>query len=85
MGDGTLGDIPLIEVTVVDVADTARRIFGVEGAALVAGRPMPEHDYRLTAKTPTGGEITFARGTTADQVAACWLREGWLPGGEPRG
>jgi hypothetical protein len=46
-------------------------------ADYVAGRPLPEHDWRLEANTPTGGEITFSRGATAEDVAAYWRREGW--------
>jgi hypothetical protein len=79
--DGARGDAPLVAVTVVDVAETARRLFGGKGPAeFIAGRPLPEHDYRLKAKTPTGGEVSFHRGATADHVAEYWRREGWLPG-----
>lgn len=70
-------DVPLIQITVIDQADSARQLFG-DKAEYVVGRPLPEHDYRLTAKTPTGGEITFHRGATAHDVAAYWQREGWL-------
>lgn len=82
--DGARGDAPLVAVTVVDVAETARRLFGGKGPAeFIAGRPLPEHDYRLKAKTPTGGEVSFHRGATADHVAEYWRREGWLPGVAP--
>lgn len=71
-------DVPLIEVTVIDQADSARQLFG-DHADYIAGRPLPEHEYRFVAKTPTGGEITFHLGATAEDVAAYWRREGWLP------
>lgn len=77
MSTAAFRDTPLVEVTVIDQADSARQLFG-ENAEYVIGRPLPEHDYRLTAKTPTGGEITFHQGATADDVAAYWRREGWL-------
>lgn len=71
-----LRDKVLVEITVVDVAETARRV--LRDPEAITGRPMPEHDYRFSAKTPTGGEITFHRGATADHVADYWRREGWL-------
>jgi hypothetical protein len=77
------GDTPLITIAVVDIADTARRLYG-DNADYIAGRPLPAHDFRLTAKTPTGGEITFNAGATAEDVAAYWRREGWLRGGDRR-
>jgi hypothetical protein len=64
------------EIRIVDVAAQARKMYGAK-ADYVAGRPLPEHDWRLEANTPTGGEITFSRGATAEDVAAYWRREGW--------
>jgi hypothetical protein len=71
-------DVPLVHITVFDQAESARRLYG-DRAGLVVGRPLPDHDYRFSANTPTGGEITFHRGATAADVAAYWRREGWLP------
>lgn len=73
----SLADKPLATVQVVDVADTARRVFGA-AAEHIAGRPMPEHDYRFHMKTPTGGEVTFNQYATAQHVAEYCEREGWL-------
>lgn len=75
-----LGDIHLITVTVVDISDTARRLYGDKAAEIAGlmGRVMPEHDYRFKAATPTGGEVSFHQGASADHIAAYWEREGWL-------
>lgn len=67
----------------VDVAAQARETFGEEGAAFLAGRPLPDHDWRFEIRyeTRTGGagQITMSRGATAGQVAALIER------GPPRG
>lgn len=64
-------DVPIVEVGVIDVMRPwLREAFG-----------GPEQDYRLHANTPTGGNITFHRGATAEDVVAYWRREGWL--GDP--
>lgn len=68
---------PVATVQVVDIMDTARRP-GMDMAA-VTGRPAPEHDWRLSMVTPTGGELCFSRGATAEDVAAYCEREGWIP------
>jgi hypothetical protein len=57
-----------IAVTIVDVAAKAREMYG-DDFADIAGRPVPRHDWRFEAKTPTGGDITFGRHTTAEQIA----------------
>jgi hypothetical protein len=62
-----------INIRVVDVAETARGLFGDE----FMGRDMTIPDYRLEVDTPTGGEVTFHQGATADDVAEYWKREGW--------
>ena len=62
-------DVVLIAVTVVDIADTARRVYG-DRFEEIFRRPLPEHDYRFSVQTPTGGEITFHEGATAEHVAA---------------
>lgn len=63
-----------IVVRVVDVAGAARKMFGDE----FMGRDLTVPDYRIEADTPTGGEITFHAGATADDVALYWKREGWI-------
>jgi hypothetical protein len=80
----SLDDIPLVTITVVDIADTARRVYG-DKFEDIFGKPRPPHDFRLVAKTPTGGEVTFNQGATAEDVAAYWRREGWLGHVRPPG
>jgi hypothetical protein len=70
-------DKVLVTVQVVDIAATARAL-GMDVSAFT-GRPAPEHDYRFSMATPTGGEVTFNRFATAEQVAQYCEREGWLP------
>lgn len=70
-------DRPVATVQVVDIMDTARRL-GMDVSALT-GRPAPEHDWRFSMVTPTGGEITFHHGADAEDVARYCEREGWLP------
>lgn len=77
MPDPALFVKTLATVRVIDVADTARRLFG-EHAAAIAGRPLAAHDYRFSMKTP-GGEVTFKRGATAEDIVEYCKREGWLP------
>lgn len=69
-----LDDTVICRVDVIDVADTARRIFGGEqGAADVCGRPVPEHGYRFNIRYGNGGEVNFNVGATATHVADWWL------------
>jgi hypothetical protein len=53
---------------IVDVAEQARRLFGEEGADYIAGRPLPEHDYRFVVEYEHGS-TTYGLDTTARQVA----------------
>jgi hypothetical protein len=82
MAERVLVDIPLIAVSVVDLSDTARRVYG-DRFEEIFGRPLDEHDYRFSAMTPTGGEMSFHQGATAEHVAAYWGREGWLDDATP--
>jgi len=67
-----------MKIKIEDVAATARALFGQEGLdALAPGGKAADTDWRITATTPTGGEITFHRGATAEDVALYWKREGW--------
>lgn len=77
MTDELPTDRAVATVQVVDIMDTARRL-GMDIASLT-GRPAPEHDWRLSMVTPTGGDVTFHRGATAEDVAAYCEREGWVP------
>jgi hypothetical protein len=70
-------DDPIITVGIIDTAAQARLLYG-DNADYIAGRKLPEHEYRLNATTPTGGTVTFHSGATAEDVAAYWQREGWL-------
>lgn len=66
---------PPVPVRLIDVAEDARQMFGVEGAAII--RPdLPEHDYRFEAVMPSGATVTFAYNTTAAHIAAYLKREG---------
>lgn len=77
MSGDVFRDKVLVTITLIDQAKSARQLYG-DKAEFIAGRPLPEHEYRFQATTPTGGEICFHRGATADDVAAYWKREGWL-------
>jgi hypothetical protein len=77
VSDDAFNDKVLATVQVIDVVATARAL-GMDLRAL-SGRPTPEHDYRFSMPTPTGGEVTFNRYATAEQVAAYCEHEGWLP------
>jgi len=69
-----IGDHVLFTVSIVDVADTARRMFGGdEAASYVIGRPLPEHDYRFHVDYGDGGAVTFGNGATAVEVAAALI------------
>lgn len=71
--DPTLPErLTVIAIRVVDLAE--RPGYPKED---LRGNPTPEHDYRLEADTPTGGEITFHRGADAVDIALYWQREGW--------
>jgi len=76
MSDELVGDRPIVTVQVIDVVETASRL-GMDLEAL-SGRPTPPNDFRFSMATPTGGEVTFGRGTTAAEIAAYCEREGWL-------
>jgi hypothetical protein len=45
--DADLDYVPLVSLVIVDMADTARRVFGETGAQEIAGGSLPEHDYRF--------------------------------------
>lgn len=60
-------NVPVATVQIIDVAARARALFG-DDADLIAGRPLPDHEYRFVASTPAGGTVTFAVGATAEHV-----------------
>jgi hypothetical protein len=66
-------------LTVEDVAASARELFGVEVAEMIANGPLPKHDWRFKVAYGTGadrsGRITFHTGATAEHVAAYLARE----------
>lgn len=67
-------DEVICRVKLIDIADTARRLYGgEEKASYIIGRPLPEHDFRFHISYGDGGEITFNDGATAADVAA-WLK-----------
>lgn len=71
-----------ITLRLVDVAESARRLYGLDEAAdMFPG--LPEHDYRFEVVLPNGAEITLQRGATAAHVAAYLAREGVDPGAPP--
>jgi hypothetical protein len=57
----------IASVRIIDVAASARYLFGAD-AEDVAGRPIPEHDYRLEVVTTDGGSFVCPRGASADDV-----------------
>lgn len=63
----------MTEIRVVDVAAQAREAFGSHAEA-IAGRPLPEHDFRFEAVTATGAQVTFHAGATAEHIAT-YLKE----------
>lgn len=73
----------MIEIRIVDVAARARELFG-DQADYIAGRPLPEHDYRFEVGSVDGRCMTFGNGDTAAHVAAYLAELGELPtaGGE---
>lgn len=56
-------------VTIVDVADTQRRLFG-DKAELLTGKPVPAHDYRFHIEYGDGGAITMDQQATASEIIA---------------
>jgi hypothetical protein len=70
-------DKVLVTVEVIDLTDSARQLYG-DKADYIAGRKLPDHDYRFSLKTPTGGEVTFESDATAGRVAEYCAREGWI-------
>ena len=67
-------DTVLITVDVIDVSALARELYGKE----IAGRPIPEHDYRFQITWGNGGRVTFHREATAEHVYEHAKREGLI-------
>ncbi len=67
----------LADVHIIDAAEHARQIFG-DKADEILGVPLPEHDYRIEMILASQARVTFARGATADHVAAYLEREAAL-------
>lgn len=57
------------QLQVVDVAAQAREMYGNEAASFIAGRQLPEHDFRFEVLTITGAQITFHADATAEDIA----------------
>lgn len=73
-----MGDVVLLDVTVVqvvDVADTARRCFG-DKAAAIAGSPLPPNDYRFHIAFGDGGSGTFDTAATAADIVLTMRQSG---------
>lgn len=62
-----------MNIRIEDVRAPLRR----NGVTEFMGQDITQPDWRLIARTPTGGEVTFHRGATADEVAAYWECKGW--------
>lgn len=56
-------------ITVIDVAMDARMLWG-DKADYVAGRILPDHDYRFELRYPDGARATMHVGAMAGDVAA---------------
>jgi hypothetical protein len=67
-------DEVLLTVTIVDVAQAARDVFGTAAPSLCPYGPE-EHDYRFQI-VDDNGRCTFGRGWTADMVIASWKANG---------
>jgi hypothetical protein len=69
-----MGDRVLFTVSIIDVADTARRMFGGdEAASYIIGHLLSEHDYRFHVDYEDGGVVTFGNGAIAAEVAAALI------------
>lgn len=69
-----------ITIRIIDVVAQARELFGEEGAAQIAGRPLPEHDYRFEIIASNGtrkSEVTVHAGASlsAEDILALVRRE----------
>jgi len=58
----------LATVSIIDVAQEARRIYGDERAQVIFGTMLPLHDFRFDIEFPDGGKITFSKDATALMV-----------------
>jgi hypothetical protein len=54
-------------IRIVDLAAKARAVYG-DQADYVAGRTLPEHDYRFEVVEANGTRISFAEAATAAYV-----------------
>jgi hypothetical protein len=69
-----LGAVILAKVEIIDAAEHARELYG-EHADNIAGRKLPEHDYRFRMTTKTGARCTFHAGSTAGHIMEWLARE----------
>jgi len=69
----------LARIEIIDVAEHARQLYGgADGAAYVAGRPVPEHDYRfqdIGTADEARGRTSYHAGATATHVMASILHD----------
>lgn len=65
-----------VKLSLIDVAEEFRKNFG-DKADQILGRPVPEHDWRWCIEYGDGGEVTYARRATAEQVASEMIEKGW--------
>jgi hypothetical protein len=64
-----------VKIKLVDVAGAAREMFG-DAADEIAGRRLPEHDWRFEVTTDAGSRINFHSDATAEHVAAYLAERG---------
>lgn len=64
-----------MKIKLVDVAASAREMFGA-AADEIAGRRLPEHDWRFEVTTAAGARISFHSDATAEHVAAYLAERG---------
>ena len=72
-----------VKLSLLDVSADFRRQFGDEAertAFELLGRPLPETDWRWNiefGEPGAGGDVTFGRRATAEQVAEEIAKNGW--------
>lgn len=76
--DQSLEARTLADVRIIDAAAHARQILGEDAGEFIAGRPLPEHDYRIEMILASQARVTFHHGATADDVVAHLEREAFL-------
>lgn len=64
-----------LTIRLVDVAAEAREMYG-DNADYIAGRTLPEHEWRFEVTTGSGARCSFHLGATAEHIAAYLAERG---------